>query len=211
MEAAWQRSVRVCFGPVASPPSLESGHSDRALAVQSSASLALVLAPLHLHNAPARALQHRQADRDKREREHEAKVRAWALKEPGSSLPSLPHSNPMRLPVDDDELINCCMVVPPALDIGKRLLDASQKLKGGAQKQLAATLQSTWCGRHGMLRRADAPAFVAAQADTPSLRQCEKCYHVEWCICEGGASVALAKGDPVRLLMSSAHWWCFWL
>ena len=39
MEPAWQRSVRVCFGPVASPPSLESGHSDRALAVQSSASL----------------------------------------------------------------------------------------------------------------------------------------------------------------------------
>ena len=182
-EPAWKRKVRACFGPVASPLSLQSGPPAD---LPSSAPLELALAPLHLHRAHAGALECRHAARDKQERSDEAKVRAWALREPEPSLPSLPLSNPMRLPMDD-EAINCCIVVPPALDIGKRLLHAYDKLKNATPENilLGARLYETWGARHDMLRHADAPAFPKAPPDTPSLRECAKCYDAGWCMCGG--------------------------
>ena len=115
--------------------------------------LELALAPLHLHRAHAGALECRHAARDKQERSDEAKVRAWALREPEPSLPSLPLSSRMRLPMDD-EVLNCCIVVPPALDIEKRLLHAYDKLKNAAPEKrlLGARLYETWGARHDMLR-----------------------------------------------------------
>lgn len=184
IEPAWQRQVRACFGQVPSPASSTELTSDLAPAMSCEPSLTLALAPLHLHAASARALSNRQFERGKQDRAHEAQVQAWALKQSEPSLPSLPLSKSMRLPMDH-ETLNCCMVVPPALEIGKRLLGAAAKLKGTAQKGLAAQLQSSWCARHAMRRHVGAPAFVPAPADTPSLRHCEKCYDAEWCICDG--------------------------
>ena len=185
---AWKRRVRACFGPVASSPlSLQSGQpSDGVLALPSSASLDLALAPLHLHNAEVRSLVSRKAAQDKRDFENEENVRAWASQRERVSLPSMPLPDPMQLPGDDNDTTTCCLVVPPALDIGKRLLSAYEKLKKSSKHSLGHKLCEAWGARHDMLRHVDAPAFASPPEDTPSLRHCDKCYDAEWCMREGG-------------------------
>ena len=180
----WQRKVRACFGldsrlALATSSGRPAGPSP---VPSAQSSLAITLAPLDAAAAPVLCLQQKIVRRKRDDAAHDAALQAWASERSMDVLPSVSISKGMRLPLHG---YDCSVVVPPFVEIGKRVLNAVQCDKHGNAGRAGVRLQEAWDKRKATLLHAEAPEFCTPPEGVSSLWAVSKCYEAGFCVCKG--------------------------